>query len=72
MTYSADYYLSSKIIWTKTSDAEYPYSAHREGEKLVVRLNDFPAEAMYTLLVSDSALCDFDDWPKSWSRPAQA
>ena len=60
-------YLSKTIKWNATGDAEYPYSAILEGKGLRIRLNDFPSENLYTLIVSDAEF-DFDDWPSSWAR----
>ncbi|CAN7691079.1 hypothetical protein [Variovorax paradoxus] len=60
-------HLETPISWTKTGDAEFPFRAtDADGEALVVRLNDFPEEPMYTLLRNSVPLESFDDWPKHW------
>lgn len=61
-------YLGMSVVWKKTPDPEYPYSAMIEGEQLVIRLNDFPEEHLYTLLENGIAVADFDDWPATWMK----
>ncbi len=62
-------YLAKTIIWDKTKDAQHPWCSTLEGKKVSVRLNDFPAENLYTLIVGTSEI-DFDDWPSAWKRPS--
>src|SRR5712692_7466375 len=62
-------YLKEKVAWSKGTDPNYPYEAELDGERLLIRVNDFPAESLYTLIVSNSDVSDFDDWPKEWIRP---
>jgi hypothetical protein len=33
-----------------------------------LQVNDFPNEPLYTLLVGNTAIGDFDDWPPLWTR----
>jgi len=61
-------YLTEEIMWNFTDDPEYPYRAVHDGKKLLVRLNDFPAEHLYTLLADDEEIVNFDDWAAAWSR----
>ncbi|MSV34225.1 MAG: hypothetical protein EXQ47_01320 [Bryobacterales bacterium] len=46
-----------------------PFRAEVGADTWQLRLNDFPAEHLYTLLVNGSEIDGFDDWPKSWKRP---
>lgn len=62
-------YLEEKVVWTQKKDPNYPYEAWFDGEKLVIRLNDFPDENLYTLIVNQKEVASFDDWPKQWTRP---
>lgn len=57
------------IAWQRTTDGEYPYQATHDGVTLIVRVNDFPAEPLYTLLVDYRPVLDLDDWPAAWQRP---
>lgn len=61
-------YLEEKIVWTQKEDPNYPYAARSDGDKLVIRLNDFPDENLYTLIVNKKEVASFDDWPKQWTR----
>lgn len=65
MSTKATNYLAEKIVWQKTDDPKQPYVAEFEGEKCVIRLNDFPDEHLYTLIVNGVEVADFDDWPAS-------
>ena len=39
-----------------------------EGRTLRVRVNDFPAEPLYTLLVDGVEIEDLEDWPSRWVK----
>lgn len=59
--------LHTPMSWTRTADAEVPFSAPgADGAKLLVRLDDFPAQPMHTLRVDAVPLASFDDWPPAW------
>lgn len=62
--------LEQAIEWEATGDGEFPYAANLDGHRHTVRINDFPAEPLYTLLVEDQVLTDLDDWPTPWRRPS--
>src|SRR5258706_15908385 len=57
------------IRWEPSGDGEFPYHAEIDGRSLTVRVNDFPVEPLYTLLVDGAELVDLDDWPPVWRRP---
>lgn len=57
------------IAWAHTGDGERPYRAVAGGAELVVRVNDFPAEPLYSLLVNGRPAGDLEDWPAAWIRP---
>ena len=61
--------LTRKVTWQKSQDAEHPYLACVDGAGWVIRINDFPKEPLYTLLVDGTPVLDFDDWPLVWIRP---
>jgi hypothetical protein len=60
-------YFAKAIKWNRSSDAEHPWCTTLEGKKARVRLNDFPAQSLYTLIV-DGSETDFDAWPSAWKR----
>ncbi len=61
-------YTRQPISWERTGDGEFPYRAHAGAAELLIRVNDFPAEPLYTLLVDGRPDLDLDDWPASWVR----
>lgn len=70
VTASAPALTSSPIAWEHTGDGELPYRARLGGRALAIRVNDFPAEPLYTLLADGQELADLDDWPAGWDKPA--
>jgi len=40
-----------------------------ESRWLRIRINEFPEDAMFTLLIDGVESLDFDDWPDNWGRP---
>jgi hypothetical protein len=62
------------IEWSRSASAECPYEADVEGERWVLRVNDFPAEAFYTLLADGKEREDFesDQVPDIWRLPGPA
>lgn len=57
------------IIWEHTGDGETPYRATIEGQAFTIRVNDFPAEPLYTLIVDGEDVEHLDDWPSAWTKP---
>ena len=64
-------YLDKTIAWKPTTNPLYPFAAEFEGEKCFIRLNDFPDEHLYTLIVNGKEIISFDDWSAKWSRPTK-
>jgi hypothetical protein len=61
---------STATVWEATGDGELPYRAEIGGRTFTLRVNDFPAEPLYTLLVDGHEVEDLEDWPSAWVRPA--
>ena len=60
--------LSRRVTWVATADVFHPWTADVEGARWRLRINDFPAESLYTLFIDDTPIGDIDDWPAPWRR----
>lgn len=54
-------YLEDKLAWRRSSKPRDRYDGEFDGERCVVRLNDFPEDHLYTLLVDQVEVTSFDD-----------
>ncbi len=59
---------ATPLVFSATGDGEVPYVTEHEGRTLRVRVNDFPAEPLYTLLVDGIEIEDLEDWPGRWVK----
>lgn len=60
--------LESPLRWALQEDLSKPWSClHGQGE-LQVRLNDFPDQIMYNLIVHGRDAGAFHEWPAQWER----
>ena len=63
-------YLKGKdYLETKPRAALSLWGPECEGEQCLIRINDFPDDHLYTLIVNDREVAHFDDWPLCWTRP---
>jgi hypothetical protein len=60
--------LARTLRWSAAEDPDMPWITEVDGASWQVRLNDFPDELMYSLLIGDKVVGDFHDWPKTWKR----
>ena len=56
------------ITFTHTGDGERPYTATVHGVTVLIEVNDFPAEPLYSVLVGGQPLAHLEDWPPAWNR----
>lgn len=62
--------LLENVIWKESADPRQPYFASHGNEAWTVRVNDFPNESLFTLIVDGTEVGDFDVWPQAWERPS--
>lgn len=62
-------HVAREIRWERSGDGEFPYRKRIDERLYVIRVNDFPAEPLYTLLIDDVEVTDLDDWPPAWEKP---
>ncbi|MBK1880688.1 hypothetical protein [Pelagicoccus mobilis] len=62
--------LKKPVSW-KTGDGNdhIEFEANEEKKRWKIRLNDFPDEPLYTLIIEQKEIIHFDDWPDFWVRP---
>jgi len=60
--------LALPLSWSATGNPDVPWKTEVNGDSWQVRLNDFPDEVMYSLMVNGEVAGDFHDWPKTWER----
>jgi hypothetical protein len=65
-------FFSERISWQETGDAEFPYRTIFEGDKLQIRVNDFPDKPLYTLIINGMEEADYEDWSPSWRKTRSA
>lgn len=64
--------LARELSWRSTGDPIFPWAAEVDGNSWRVRINDFPDELMYSLMVGSESAGDFHDWPETWQRSNDA
>lgn len=60
--------IKMQIKWKSTGNPEYPYQSCQD-ESIKIRINDFPAETLYSLLQDNKNIYDMDSLPKQWDIP---
>jgi len=59
---------SARIDWDSSVKDPYLFVATFQGKQVYLRLNEFPAEPLCTVLV-DGIGSDLHEFPKSWTLP---
>jgi uncharacterized protein YjaG (DUF416 family) len=57
-----------KLNWTRTENLATPWETCVDGVNWKVRINDFPDDYFYTLLIDGATAGNFNDWPETWLR----
>lgn len=68
MTASLQRLLESKIDWEPTQVSEFVFQCKFEDRVVLLRLNDFPAEPLCTVVIDDTET-DLIDFPTGWRLP---
>ena len=62
--------LARALSWNLTGDPFHPWATEVDGTIWRIRINDFPDELMYSLIIGNENAGDFHDWPETWQRPS--
>ena len=60
--------LTRNMSWRATDNVDQPWATEDAGETWRIRLNDFPDDLMYTLIINERIIGSFHDWPECWHR----
>lgn len=63
-----NYLFSLSVYWQKVEGTDRYYYAYQNDELLLLRMNNFPDEPLYTL-INKLEIHDLDDLPNSWVLP---
>ena|SRR5579864_6528079 len=61
-------FLHTRVEWRPTGDVMEPWRSQLGRNLWSLRLNDFPEEHLYTLLINGRSAGSFDDWPAEWLK----
>lgn len=58
------------VAMRKVADNEFciVYVAVVDGRDWCVRMNNFPDEPLYTLIIDNEEILHFNDWPSLWLK----
>lgn len=54
------------VPWQETQDSRFPYRATVESQDWRLRMNDFPDEPLYTLIIEGREIIHFTKPPSGW------
>ena len=60
--------LDAKVVWHEVSPRGVEVEAIINGVRVRLRMNDFPDNPLYTLIMGDESL-DLEDAPECWVLP---
>lgn len=63
-------YSDQKIYWSKISGTQDKtiFRAFHRNKEWKIRLNNFPEEPLYTLVVDGLEIIHFNEWPPTWFK----
>jgi len=56
------------IHWSPTGDEEYPWRGEQAGQPLLLRVNHYLPDPLYSVMAAGQAVEDLEDWPQAWIR----
>ncbi len=60
---------SRAVTWEETDSAEYPLRTLLDGHETRLRINDFPDEPLFSVIVAGQSVGELEDWPPAWRKP---
>lgn len=68
----ATQFFAKDVSWSTNGKSNIPFTAQVDGKAWDLRVNNFPDEPLYTLLVDNKPILTFDDIPSNsnWALPA--
>lgn len=61
-------HLARPLTWHPTSNPFHPWATEVDGTRWQIRINDFPDELLYSLIINEVSSGNFHDWPQAWQR----
>jgi hypothetical protein len=63
-------YRGKQLLWKELQGVPGGYIFQTNVESMLwkVRLNNFPDEPLYTLVVNGEDVIHFNEWPKEWEK----
>lgn len=59
--------LETYKLWRRTNNPEFPYIHYHKCQLWKVRTNDFPLQNLYSILIGEKVVIEFNSWPDAWS-----
>lgn len=63
---------SKNVKWEENTDPmnalTFQYKSFVDNQKWALRINEFPAEPLYTLFINDEPIVSIDGFPDTWKR----
>ncbi len=70
MNFIGERVFNEPIEWKRSGDPGFPYYADVNGQQWKIKVNDFPEDDLYTLMIGQKSV-NFNDWPVAWERASR-
>lgn len=63
-------YYGRRLTWEKLQGAvdRFVFQTRVGSQLWKIRLNDFPDDPLYTLVVEGQEVINFNEWPREWQK----